>query len=120
MIQWVCSEAREGADLIMVWFLNSVHILACVALIVIVLLQADKGEGLSGAFGGGASSAIFGKRGASGFMAKVTAISAIVFMVTTLWLTTHTKLIARQGKGKPRPVPVRPVQPFDLGDFPVQ
>jgi preprotein translocase subunit SecG len=63
------------------------HYLFCVAMIIIVLLQADQGEGLSGAFGGGASSAIFGKRGASGFVAKVTTSAAIAFMLTSFVLT---------------------------------
>lgn len=61
-----------------------VHIIVCVGLIVIVLLQADKGEGLAGAFGGGASSTVFGERGAGGFMSKLTTTMAIVFMVTSL------------------------------------
>lgn len=67
--------------------LSIVHILACIALIVIVLLQADKGEGLSGAFGGGGSYAVFGKKGASGFIAKLTTAAAIVFMLTSFGLT---------------------------------
>lgn len=61
-----------------------IHIIVCVGLIVIVLLQADKGEGLAGAFGGGASSTVFGERGAGGFMSKLTTTMAIVFMVTSL------------------------------------
>ncbi len=61
-----------------------VHIIVCVGLIIIVLLQADKGEGLAGAFGGGASSTVFGERGAGGFMSKLTTTMAIVFMITSL------------------------------------
>ena len=67
--------------------LSIVHILACVALIVIVLLQADKGEGLSGAFGGGGSYAVFGKKGATGFIAKMTTAAAVIFMLTSFGLT---------------------------------
>lgn len=68
-------------------FLSIIHILACVALIVIVLLQADKGEGLSGAFGGGGSYAVFGKRGATGAIAKLTTLAAVIFMLTSFGLT---------------------------------
>jgi len=68
-------------------FLTILHITACLALIVIVLLQADKGEGLSGAFGGGGSYAVFGKRGATGFIAKLTTAAAVVFMLSSFGLT---------------------------------
>ncbi len=65
-------------------FVQFIHIIVCIGLIVIVLLQADKGEGLAGAFGGGASSTVFGERGAGGFMSKLTTSMAIVFMITSL------------------------------------
>ncbi len=65
-------------------FIQLIHILVCVGLIVIVLLQADKGEGLAGAFGGGASSTVFGERGSGGFMSKQTTTLAVVIMITTL------------------------------------
>ena len=66
-----------------------IHIVVCVGLIIIVLLQADKGEGLAGAFGGGASSTVFGERGAGGFMSKLTTSMAVVFMVTSLIISIY-------------------------------
>ena len=81
-------------------FLSIIHILACVALIVIVLLQADKGEGLSGAFGGGGSYAVFGKRGATGVIAKLTTLAAVIFMLTSFGLTYF---VANSSNGIPRP-----------------
>ena len=63
-----------------------IHVVACITLIIIVLLQADKGEGLSGAFGSSGAGAVFGKRGATGFFAKATAGAAVVFMLTSFWL----------------------------------
>jgi preprotein translocase subunit SecG len=66
-----------------------IHVVVCVGLIVIVLLQADKGEGLAGAFGGGASSTVFGERGAGGFMSKLTTSMAIVFMITSLIISVY-------------------------------
>ena len=60
------------------------HLLVCIALIVIVLFQADKGEGLAGAFGGGASSTLFGERGGATEISKFTTGLAVVFMITSL------------------------------------
>jgi preprotein translocase subunit SecG len=70
-------------------FIQLIHILVCVGLIIIVLLQADKGEGLAGAFGGGASSTVFGERGSGGFMSKLTTSMAVVFMITSLIIAVY-------------------------------
>jgi preprotein translocase subunit SecG len=59
------------------------HVLVCVALVLVVLLQASKGEGLAGsAFGGGGlGGAVFGGRGAASFLSKATSYLAVVFML---------------------------------------
>ena len=60
------------------------HIIICIALVVVVLLQSSKGEGLAGsAFGGsgGMSGAVFGGRGAASFLSRLTTIFAVVFML---------------------------------------
>ncbi|MEW6439423.1 MAG: preprotein translocase subunit SecG [bacterium] len=62
-----------------------VHILACLALILIVLLQRGKGADLGAAFGG-SSQTVFGSQGAGGFLARLTTVSAVVFMITCLSL----------------------------------
>ena len=60
-------------------------VLACVSMILVILLQAGKGQGLAGAFGGGgASGAVFGGRGAATFLSRATTILAIVYMVLCL------------------------------------
>lgn len=64
-----------------------IHILVCIFLILIVLLQVSKGAGLSGLFGGGGSEAIFGGMSGNIFLRKVTIVLAIVFMCTSLILT---------------------------------
>ncbi|MEZ5358797.1 MAG: preprotein translocase subunit SecG [Candidatus Zixiibacteriota bacterium] len=65
-----------------------VHILICVGLIIVVLMQSAKGEGLAGAFGGGAlSGAVFGGRGAASFLSKATTVLAVLFMVSCLGLS---------------------------------
>ncbi len=63
-----------------------VHILVCIALIMIVLLQAGKGAEMGAAFGG-ASQTIFGSSGAMGFLSKLTTVVAVLFMITSLILT---------------------------------
>ena len=62
-----------------------IHILACVALILVVLLQAGKGASMGAAFGG-ASQTVFGSAGATTFLAKMTTVVAILFMLTSLGL----------------------------------
>lgn len=65
-----------------------IHILVCVALIIVVLMQSAKGEGLAGAFGGGGiSGAVFGGRGAASFLSRATTVLAIFFMVSCLGLS---------------------------------
>ena len=63
-----------------------VHVVVCVALIMIVLLQTGKGADMGAAFGGGSSQTLFGSTGASTFLSKLTTIAAIVFMLTSLAL----------------------------------
>lgn len=64
------------------------HILVSIFLIISILMQSAKGEGLAGAFGGGAfSSAVFGGRGSATFLARATAVLAVIFALTSIGLT---------------------------------
>ncbi|MCX5882066.1 MAG: preprotein translocase subunit SecG [Deltaproteobacteria bacterium] len=63
-----------------------IHVIVCVALIMIVLLQTGKGADMGAAFGGGSSQTLFGSTGASTFLSKATTVAAIVFMITSLAL----------------------------------
>jgi len=67
-------------------FLIIIHVVASLALILIVLLQTGKGADIGAAFGAGASQTIFGSQGAGTFLGKLTAIAAIIFMLTSLGL----------------------------------
>ncbi len=67
-----------------------IHVVVCVALIMIVLLQTGKGADIGAAFGGGASNTLFGSTGASTFLSKATTVAAIVFMLTSLTLAYLT------------------------------
>jgi preprotein translocase subunit SecG len=69
----------------MITFLTVMHVIICVALILIVLLQAGKGADMGAAFGG-ASQTVFGSSGPAGFLNKMTTVVAIVFMITSLSL----------------------------------
>jgi preprotein translocase subunit SecG len=62
------------------------HVVVCVFLILVILLQAGKGGGMGGAFGGAGSQTVFGGRGAQTFLGKLTSISAGIFMLTSLTL----------------------------------
>jgi preprotein translocase subunit SecG len=69
-----------------------IHVVVCVALIMIVLLQTGKGADIGAAFGGGGSNTLFGTTGASTFLSKATTVAAVVFMLTSLglaYLTSH-------------------------------
>ena len=63
-----------------------VHVVACVILVLVVLLQAGKGADMGAVFGG-ASSTIFGSSGAGNFLTRLTTGAAVVFMATSLMLT---------------------------------
>ena len=63
-----------------------IHVVFCIALILIVLLQKGKGASMGAVFGG-SSQTVFGSAGATSFLHKVTTIVAIVFMLTSLGLS---------------------------------
>jgi len=63
-----------------------IHIVVCIALIFIVLLQSGKGADMGAAFGGGSSHTLFGSTGASTFLSKMTTGAAVIFMLTSLSL----------------------------------
>jgi preprotein translocase subunit SecG len=64
-----------------------VHVLACLFLIGVVLLQQGKSQDLASAFGGGGTQTAFGPRGSANVLSRATTILAGVFMVTSLSLT---------------------------------
>ena len=63
-----------------------VHILVCVLMIMVILLQTGKGAEMGAAFGGGSSQTLFGSAGPVGFLNKLTTGIAVVFMLTSLVL----------------------------------
>lgn len=72
-----------------------IHIIISIFLIIVVLMQQAKGAGLSPVFGAGQS--IFGARGATPFLSKMTAILATLFMITSILLAITPKFRTKQG-----------------------
>jgi len=71
----------------MVILLVIVHVIVCLFLVGVVLLQQGKSADLAGAFGGQGSQTAFGPRGAANLLGKLTTYSAIIFMLTSISLT---------------------------------
>lgn len=70
----------------MATLITILHVIVCLILIIAVLLQSGKSADLAGAFGGGGSQSVFGPRGATSLLSKVTTASAVIFMLTSLGL----------------------------------
>jgi preprotein translocase subunit SecG len=71
----------------MLILITIVHVIVCIFLIIVVLLQSGKAADLAGAFGGMGSQTAFGPRGSATLLSKATTASAIVFMITSLSLS---------------------------------
>lgn len=61
----------------------TLHVIVCIILVVLVLLQSGR-EGMGVIFGGGGNSSVFGSAGAGGVLAKLTTFLAIIFICTSL------------------------------------
>src|SRR3954465_5202470 len=71
----------------MLYFVSAIHVLLCVFMIFVILLQPGKDAGMGAALGGGAATSAFGGRGAVTFLGKVTAVCAIAYFITSLGLS---------------------------------
>lgn len=67
-------------------FLTILHLLLALGLIGLILIQHGKGADAGAAFGSGASSTVFGSRGAASFLTRTTAIMATAFFLTSMAL----------------------------------
>ena len=93
-----------------------IHVLIALALIALVLLQHGKGADMGAAFGSGASTTVFGARGAGSFLTRTTAILAALFFATSLalaFIATRASNEAPQGNSivDRIQVPVAPAAP---------
>jgi preprotein translocase subunit SecG len=71
----------------MLILLATIHVIVCLFLIGVVLLQQGKSADLAGAFGGQGSQTAFGPRGAANLLTKLTTWGAVLFMVLSISLT---------------------------------
>jgi preprotein translocase subunit SecG len=82
--------------------LTVIHIIVCLFLIAVVLLQSGKGAEMGAAFGG-SSQTLFGSRGAASFLSKMTTVAAVVFMLTSLTLAVLTTRVGSVIQKAPAP-----------------
>lgn len=114
----------------MIILFTIVHVIVCLFLVIVVLLQSGKAADLAGAFGGMGSQTAFGPRGAATVLSKATTIAAGLFMVTSLSLSVmYTRAgggtvgssvldsapAATQTVPKSAPAPATPAQPETKG-----
>ena len=93
-------------------FLTVVHVLVCVFLIVVVLLQRGKGADIGAVFGSGSGSTLFGSRGAGNFLTRLTTGAAVVFMLTSLSLAYFAQEGARSTLLEDDAAPAEAPSPF--------
>jgi preprotein translocase subunit SecG len=104
----------------LIYLLEALHVLVCIFLILVVLLQQGKGADLS-VFGGGSTQTAFGARSATTLLHKLTVASFVIFIVTTVSIsiakgTSSTVMGAAAKKAAatktvpatPAPVPAAP------------
>lgn len=101
-----------------------IHVIACFAIIGIVLLQAGKGADIGSAFGGAGSQAVFGSMGTPTVLGKITAAIAIIFTITSFSLALlggeRSSSIVREAAPPPAaapapaaPAPAAPASPAE-------
>ena len=92
------------------------HVLLCIFMIFVILLQPGKDAGMGSALGGGSATTVFGGRGAVTFLGKVTSAFAILYFLTSLGLSfVGLKKSVIEGAEIPAApaaaAPVAPVEP---------
>jgi preprotein translocase subunit SecG len=125
-VKWVIALI---AAVLLVWLgwnfnfvLLTLHILVCLLLIFVIMLQSGSAADLAGAFGGAGSQTAFGPRGAATFLTKATTWCAIVFMMSSLALSLKRAPTMAQGtsileqtmpttRSRPAPVKAPPATP---------
>jgi preprotein translocase subunit SecG len=95
-VKWGIALAAGAALLFIGWkffaVLLALHVIICLVLIGVILLQSGEAADLAGAFGGSGSQTAFGPRGATTFLSRATTWCAIMFMFTSLEMTVHVSM----------------------------
>jgi preprotein translocase subunit SecG len=107
--------------------LVTLHVLVCIVLVIVIMLQSGSAADLAGAFGGAGSQTAFGPRGAATFLSRATTWCAIVFMMTSLTLSvkraptgTFSTGSILEGTQKTGSAPAKPTTPNAPVQIPVQ
>jgi len=94
----------------MLTFVTIVHVLLCVFMIFVILLQPGKDAGMGSALGGGAATSAFGGRGATTFLTKITGICAAMFFLTSLGLSFVGMRTSVAGSLANKPAATKPAE----------
>ena len=86
-------------EVVIAVLITIIHVIVCLFLIVVILLQSGKAADLAGAFGGMGSQTAFGPRGSATLLSKATTISAVLFMVTSMSLSIIATKSGGSGTG---------------------
>ena len=129
-VKWAISFLAGGFLLFVGWkvyaVLVALHVLICLVLIAVILLQSGEAADLAGAFGGSGSQTAFGPRGAATFLSRATTWCAVMFMFTSMVLTVHVQTTAGGGGHSvleqfSKPVSTKPAAPGQpAGTLPAQ
>ena len=101
---------------ILFYLILTVHIIVCLFLVGVVLLQQGRSADLAGAFGGQGSQTAFGPRAAANVLTRLTTWCAVLFMITSLSLTVlymrgqHGSSVLDNMKTAPASAPTKPAK----------
>jgi preprotein translocase subunit SecG len=107
--------------------LTILQVISALSIVALVLLQRGKGADAGAGFGAGASGTVFGARGASTGLSRMTAIFAAIFMLNSLGLTylfqrdaraAPTSILDKVPVSEAAPAPA-PIAPIDANAVPV-
>lgn len=94
-VKWAMSFLVGAA---LLWFgwrfyiaLVILHVIVCLVLMGVILLQSGQAADIAGAFGGSGSQTAFGPRGAATFLSRATTWCAVMFMFTSMALAVHVR-----------------------------
>src|SRR5690348_16582655 len=103
-VKWAISFL---AGAVLLWFgwrfyfvLVTLHVVVCLILMGVILLQSGQAADIAGAFGGSGSQTAFGPRGAATFLSRATTWCAVMFMFTSMALAVHVRTSSGGGAGR--------------------
>lgn len=118
MTYGIALPIRFGYIWSMETLLTIVHVISCVLLVLLVLVQQGKGSEVAATFGG-SSQTIFGSSGGANFFQILTSIFAALFMITSIWLTWQSSQSVGDSIMDTAPPPVSESAPANPAKAPV-